>query len=115
MHKLSDEELRGLVIEETGAADDSSAVPLMLACIKHLKKFAKWDSTTSMPRGDEESVPNVHERPDRSLTSKGLSQQGLGLSLGFTINLNLPSTSDPEVFNAIFRALKEHLLRGPDA
>jgi hypothetical protein len=28
-----------------------------------------------------------------------------------TINLNLPETSDVEVFNAIFRSLKENLLK----
>jgi hypothetical protein len=37
--------------------------------------------------------------------------QSLGLNLGYTINLNLPATSDPAVFNAIFKALKEHLLK----
>jgi hypothetical protein len=38
-------------------------------------------------------------------------QLSVGLNLGYTINLNLPATSDPAVFNAIFRALKEHLLK----
>lgn len=32
------------------------------------------------------------------------------LGISYTINLNLPNTSDIEVFNAIFKALKEHLL-----
>lgn len=36
--------------------------------------------------------------------------QGVELNLAYTINLNLPTSSDPEVFNAIFKALKEHLL-----
>jgi hypothetical protein len=35
-----------------------------------------------------------------------------GLNLSYTINLNLPETSDVEVFNAIFRSLKDNLLRG---
>ncbi len=34
------------------------------------------------------------------------------LNLSYTINLNLPETSDIQVFNAIFRSLKENLLRG---
>lgn len=33
-----------------------------------------------------------------------------GLSLGYTVNLHLPATSDVAVFNAIFRSLREHLL-----
>ncbi|WP_018506632.1 DUF5343 domain-containing protein [Thiobacillus thioparus] len=111
MHKLSDEDLKGLVVEETGAEQDSNVVPLILACIKQLKKFAKWD------------VPPIEEKPEKAvmetLPSNTLPQQNpmaqtsqrLGLNLGYTINLNLPATSDPAVFNAIFRALKEHLLK----
>jgi hypothetical protein len=34
-----------------------------------------------------------------------------GLNLSYTINLNLPETTDVEVFNAIFRSLKENLLK----
>jgi hypothetical protein len=37
---------------------------------------------------------------------------GGGFNLSYTINLNLPETADVEVFNAIFRSLKENLLRG---
>lgn len=111
MHKLSDEDLKGLVVEETGAEQDSNVVPLILACIKQLKKFAKWD------------VAPIEEKPEKAvmetLPSNTLPQQNpmaqtsqrLGLNLGYTINLNLPATSDPAVFNAIFRALKEHLLK----
>jgi len=33
------------------------------------------------------------------------------LGISYTINLNLPPTTDIEVFNAIFKALKENLLR----
>ena len=32
-------------------------------------------------------------------------------SISYTINLNLPPTTNVEVFNAIFRSLKENLLR----
>lgn len=114
MHKLSDEELKGLVVEETGAEQDSNVVPLVIACIKQLKKFAKWDAAP--PVEDKTAKP-----PAEATSSSALSQQNpvvpaipqrLGLNLGYTINLNLPATSDPAVFNAIFRALKEHLLKG---
>jgi hypothetical protein len=38
------------------------------------------------------------------------SSTKLGLNLSYTINLNLPATSDQAVFNAIFKSLKEHLI-----
>lgn len=112
MHKLSDEDLRGLVVEETGAEQDSGVVPLIIACIKQLKKFAKWDQAPI----EDKSEKSVRETlPPNALSQHNpttpLPPQGLGLNLGYTINLNLPATSDPAVFNAIFRALKEHLLK----
>ena len=33
------------------------------------------------------------------------------LGLSYTINLNLPATTEIEVFNAIFKSLRENLLR----
>jgi len=39
---------------------------------------------------------------------------GLGLNLSYTINLNLPASSDIAVFNAIFKSLKDNLLRRTD-
>ncbi len=113
MHRLSDEDLKGLVIEETGAEQESNTVPLILTCIKHIKKFAKWDTTPIEEQADKVSTEplSVSGLPQRPPMATETPQQ-LGLNLGYTINLNLPATSDPAVFNAIFRALKEHLLKG---
>jgi Family of unknown function (DUF5343) len=112
MHRLSDEDLKGLVLEETGAGEDSTVVGLVIACIKQLKKFAKWDAAPTEDKPDNppaEIVPTTPNQPNQ--TQSQLPPQRLGLNLGYTINLNLPATSDPAVFNAIFRALKEHLLK----
>jgi hypothetical protein len=113
MYKLSDDDLKGLILEETGADAESSVAPLILTCIKQLKKFAKWDGaaqadnkTETEKQGSEQSTKgNGHDSSPKSL----------GFNLGYTINLNLPATSDPAVFNAIFRALKEHLLKASNA
>jgi hypothetical protein len=112
MHKLSDEELKGLVVEETGAEQDSNVIPLIMACIKQLKKFAKEDAVSTDTK-DERPVPEVpgSNAQLRQSSAAQLPPQQFGLNLGYTINLNLPATSDPAVFNAIFRALKEHLLK----
>ncbi|WP_157668870.1 DUF5343 domain-containing protein [Bordetella genomosp. 6] len=116
MHKLADEEIKGLIFEETGAGQDSAAVPLILSCIKQLRKFAKWDQVAT-----EDIIENSQIEPDPLSTSKpdlttnlNPYAHGVGLNIGYTINLNLPATSDPAVFNAIFKALKEHLLRSSE-
>lgn len=110
MHRLQDNRLKGLIIEETGQSDDSRTVSLTLAAIKSLKNFASWDE-----------VP-VKEEPEQSPPATPIdvpqkfpnTVSGVGLNLSYTINLNLPATSDIAVFNAIFKSLKENLLKDPD-
>lgn len=109
MHKLSDEELRGLVIEETGQSDDSSVPSLIVSGIAALKKF----------------VADVKPLPDKALVGDQMTNAAdghtsqlpikrIGMNLSYTINLNLPATTDIAVFNAIFKSLKENLLKDVD-
>jgi hypothetical protein len=108
LHKLPDDELRGLIIEETGQGEDSTTVPLILASLKAIKKFAKWseDGAAAELKGDL-----VPQEPITPVPPTDGSERP-GLNLSYTINLNLPATSDVAVFNAIFKSLKENLLKG---
>lgn len=115
MHELSDADLSGLVVEETGLAHDAPSVKLTVSCIKHLKTFAAFGANANGIATTLAVNPEDDRRPDDAPIPKGRGDGAVGLSLGYTINLNLPATSDPEVFDAIFRSLKEHLLRGEDA
>lgn len=114
MHQLADKELRGLVIEETGEGQDSNVVPLVVSCIKAIKKFAKWSEEPPEEKVDKQTaaaspVPQTEQiRPPQLPVQP---PQRIGMNLGYTINLNLPATSDVAVFNAIFKSLKEHLLK----
>jgi hypothetical protein len=83
----------------------------VLGCIKQLKKFAKWDAAAAIEGKDKPVVPTTPVLDQSRLGLPSSGQLSVGLNLGYTINLNLPATSDPAVFNAIFRALKEHLLK----
>lgn len=118
MHKLNDDQLRGLIVEETGAGSDATTVSMTLSCIKGLKKFARWDAASEVL--ETSPAENKSGNSGVTVTLPALPEatplqatipQSLGLNLGYTINLNLPATSDPAVFNAIFKALKEHLLK----
>lgn len=115
MHQLGDKELRGLVIEETGESEDSNVVNMVVSCIKIIKKFV----TEHVAEGKPPSSPTPTTRVEQS-EQEGPTQplarhpQRLRMNLGYTINLNLPATSDVAVFNAIFKSLKEHLIRDND-
>lgn len=107
-YKLDDDDLRGLIVEETGQAEDSQVVTMTLTCIKGLKKFATFEpagETSVLPRENTPNLPTPALNPPQPPAG-----QAVGLRLGYTINLNLPATSDVAVFNAIFKSLKENLL-----
>lgn len=109
MHQLSDVDLKGLVMEETGAAEDSAVPNLIVSCIKALKKFAKF-GTTSGTLVESEERPAPPKNDPLELQGGGAPSGQLGMNLSYTINLNLPATSDIAVFNAIFKSLRSNLL-----
>ncbi|WP_186276175.1 DUF5343 domain-containing protein [Burkholderia gladioli] len=122
MHQLSDEKLKGLIIEETGAGGESSVVNLIINCIKSIKKYANFDITNTKtitePRAEigfiNNNLNHLRERDKEQGGANGSApsqDSSIGLNLSYTINLNLPATSDIAVFNAIFKSLKENLLR----
>ncbi len=105
-HDATDQKLKDLVIQVTGAEKGARRVGATVASFKALKAFA--DFSTSVP-AEESAAEPVGE--GAALRDSGNSHEPEGsLRLGYTINLNLPATSDVAVFDAIFRSLKEHLL-----
>lgn len=109
MHELNDNDLRGLIVEETGQAHDSNSVNCTFSCIKQLKHYADFSNEKAIVESPKYIEESAEISPVRT------SRNGLGLNLGYTINLNLPATTDVAVFNAIFKSLKEHLLSESDA
>jgi hypothetical protein len=117
MYKLPDDKLRGLIIEETGQSDDSAVVGLVLASIKAVKKFASWSAENPdvAPTGKSLSLPVLPaEKSNSGVDHSHHVAKRVGLNLSYTINLNLPASSDVSVFNAIFKSLKENLLKDAD-
>lgn len=108
-HDLKDSEIKGLIVESTGFEPGGSTVKAILGSFKALKEFGKFDGVASVEKG-EESVGDESGSGaggDEADADRGTAKLGLS----YTINLNLPATSDIAVFNAIFRSLREHLLR----
>lgn len=110
MHQLSDDELKGLVIEETGSAEDSNVPQLVVAAITALKGFADFEAEEPSDQTVERLTLQVPET-NSQLPPQQHQDSGVGLNLSYTINLNLPATSDIAVFNAIFKSLRENLLK----
>ena len=111
-YELNDKDLQALIVQVTGVEADSPVAKLTFSTLKMLKSFANFDEKPTA----EDYTPNGQLTPDVNLpkqTSLPPHAEGrVGLNLSYTINLNLPATSDQAVFNAIFRSLREHLLSG---
>lgn len=107
-HELSDSDLRGLVVQATGLERNNRTVQAIVGSFKSLKDLAKF----GVAKKTHETPPP--EPSQLSIPGPNLGRQdvgGIGMNLSYTINLNLPATSDIAVFDAIFKSLKEHLLK----
>jgi len=113
-YKLNDKDLLALIVQVTGVEADNPVAKMTQSTLKTLKAFGTFDAkppddavVTTHPSSTEVNPPKLPALPTEV-------ERRLGLNLSYTINLNLPATSDQAVFNAIFRSLKEHLLSGDE-
>jgi hypothetical protein len=114
-YDLNDKDLQSLIVQVTGAEANSSVVKLVFMTFKTLKTFAKFDNTGT-PDDDvlAEPAANSSLLPIGIPSAQPSKAAEIGLNLSYTINLNLPASTDQAVFNAIFRSLKEHILSNAD-
>jgi Family of unknown function (DUF5343) len=111
---LPKDKLASLVTEMTGLAKDNAVGKLIVTTFWTLKEGADFENKVEDGAPHQEPVVIDQEVRDQPRDT-GRAAQPTGnveLKVGYTINLNLPETTNPDVFNAIFKSLKEHLLRG---
>jgi len=114
-NNLTKEQLKGMVVEVTGLDSKNRVVQLVCQTFETLKTLANFDATvtrtdqraadTASAEGETDAAAAIPKAGQRG------SSRGLDLNLAYTINLVLPKSDDPAVFNAIFKALRENLLR----
>lgn len=109
-HDLGDKELKGVVVQATGLDANSTTVKAILGSFKALCGLADFeikDEAFKEVSSTEEGEGVASTKVKKEDAEK---ESSVNLKLGYTINLNLPATSDIAVFNAIFKSLKDHLL-----
>lgn len=117
IHDATDQEVLGLIVECTGGEKDSTVTKSTLSTLNMLRKISDFDNESD---GDVDSLDaTISRTPPADPNPQSVSQfqipspqqpSNKGINLAYTINLNLPATKDIEVFNAIFKSLKEHIL-----
>lgn len=117
VHDASDQDILGLIVECTGGEKNSAATKYTLSTMNMLRKISDFDAEDNVE--SEEAISNANSQNTATyqpvagvFPSVQPPPNGKGINLAYTINLNLPATKDIEVFNAIFKSLKEHVLGG---
>jgi len=103
-HKLPKEELLDQVRTITGASKEDKVVPVVVNTFLELVKFASFE-VQDIPEEIGEDIETEDETPMEKLP---IGKVKFGIA--YTINLNLPATTEIKVFDAIFKSLKRNIL-----
>ena len=102
-----DEALRNFFSAETDLGKD--AIDATVRTFKTVCGFADFDvePSSQQPAQEESSTVTVREQPNLRLP---------GMATGMTVNINvqlqLPATDDPAIYENLFEALRKHLIAG---
>jgi hypothetical protein len=110
-HELGKEELVSKLRTLTGAGEDDRNIRDVASTFLELRKLADFSDGGVENQKNTPEIPKKTEPEQHSevrMPSHKARQTNFGIS--YTINLNLPATTDIEVFNAIFKSLKENIL-----
>ena len=108
-HDLAVKELKKLISEVTGKPHDNSTVKAIYNSFKNAKEFADFEAT--VPKKEKPAEKTKEQTPSNLPVPIQKAQSSeLKLGLNYTINLVLPKTDDPAIYDAIFKSLKENLL-----
>lgn len=110
-HSLSKEDLKNFLVEKLEVDAKNGALLKLLTTVDALKKYADFSDSNFDDEKYQSAVKNEEITDFNQKNSSAENQLNEGINLSYTINLNLPETSDIAVFDAIFKSLKEHLLR----
>lgn len=114
VYDLPRDKLTGQVVEITGGTKDDSKTKAIVGTFLALNEIADFDGETpdySTPELTPETPQSAHLLTDTQAAPPIHNSGNFELKVGYTINLNLPETNDPEVFNSIFKALRDNLLK----
>ncbi len=102
-HSVTEAKIKDIIVEITGLQATDPIVSYIKSTFNVMKSYIGNATTTddTQPTGD-------HQTPEATDNSPGV-KGNIGLS--YHINIVIPETSNVAVLNAIFRAVKENLLK----
>jgi hypothetical protein len=112
-YKLQNADLKNFLVEVLEVEPKNSALGVLIRTIETLKPYANFDVPIIEDSEEDDETPEkkVGKIDTVEKTEKRKQSDIDGINLSYTINLNLPETSDIKIFDAIFKSLKENLLK----
>lgn len=106
-HDLSDDKLKGLVVQITGKEPNDGTVGAIVGSFKACKQLADFDAQKD---SELEKVQPLELSKSIVKHDGSKSAKAPDIRLAYTININLPETTDVNVYNAIFSSIRANLL-----
>lgn len=109
IHKADENAVKDIIVEITGLRKTDSIVRLMYASFDAVRNFISGEVLSNA----DNTLTDIQEENSNTRRENGnnnTSFQG-NLGLSYQINIVLPETENVAVFNAIFKSLRENLLR----
>ncbi|MFY0675607.1 MAG: DUF5343 domain-containing protein [Bacteroidia bacterium] len=111
-HELERKPFTKLISEITGSPHDNSTVKAIVSSFFNAKEFADFEAKADSTKEKSKTSPKDKLLPKTPANEHQITEprKSLKLGLNYTINLVLPKTDDPAIYDAIFKSLKENLL-----
>lgn len=113
-HTANDAKLKDLIVEITGLTPNDPVATAIRGTFNSIKSFVPPDVSLDPAKSESEKVDDsadAERNRNNSEVDIDNRKNGNNLSLAYNINIVLPETSDLNVLNAIFRSIKENLMR----
>lgn len=111
IHKADEATIKDIIVEITGLKKNDSIVRLMYSTFDAIRSFITADigQNTNQKQNNNELENEREFQNDEPRQHDRKPSVKLGLS--YQINIVLPETDNIDVFNAIFRSLRENMLQ----
>jgi hypothetical protein len=111
-HKLGKDAITTKLKTVLGVGEDDKVVPKVVSTFQEFVKLSNFEGAIPDGKIDvkkkTEEIDHSKDISDKPFIPSIKTNKTFGIS--YTINLNLPATTEIEVYNSIFKALKDNLL-----
>lgn len=109
-HTVTDGKLKDIIVEVTGLPANDPVVTAIKGTFNSVKSFVPADISLDGSQSAE-SKADEFQAAERNNPNEADKDDNRAIRLSYNINIVLPETSDLTVLNAIFRSIKENLMK----